>query len=89
MADTLMTEAQVGEAAKKAKKEGGGFFGGVFGGDKKKEKETVEKGSKHSMFYNEDEYAAKTLASGRRTQAPDRELLKSAGKKGGKDQHDQ
>ena len=41
MAGTLMTEAQVGEAAKKAKKEGG---------DKKKEKEKVEKGPKHSMF---------------------------------------
>ena len=87
MADTLMTEAQVGEAAKKAK-EGGGFFGGLFGGDKKKEKETVEKGSKHSMFYD-DEYAGKTSAPGKRTHALDRELLKSAGKKGGKDQHDQ
>lgn len=83
VADTLMTEAQVGEAATNAKKEDGGFFGGLFGGDKKKEKEKFEKGSKYSKFYDEDEYTAKTSAPGKRTQPPDRDQLKSAGKKGG------
>ena len=80
MADTLMVEAQVGEAAKKAKKEGGGLFGGLFGGDKKKEKEK-EKGSKYSMFYDENEYEAKTSGQGKRSQPPDREQLKPSGKK--------
>ena len=67
MADVLMAEAQVEEAAKKAKKEGGGFFWRALWWGQEEGEGEVREGFEAFDVYDEDEYQAKTSAPGKRT----------------------